>query len=381
MGKSVSWFAVGLKPAARVLQTLFLRDTGNPVRQGACKIAGAVLPNGWLVVVMDEFWHPLVQPQRMLPLSDECVVVGCSENESVNTSLAFCYSEGRQQWQVSHILDEGFDHLAIEGKPPQSTPSLLAHARKQGLQKSYDAVFDVPASLAHQISGFRYLERSDLHFTEFVPVELVSIRQVADAFRSHMAPMMAARGFVQEYSADDGLTFVAQTDQDEVRVYATHGQYPNGGCWATIRFAVRNHLVQALSTGVPGYGHSLSYKRQFGDIAPLPDALNTAEDLAKWMVTIDAKLPAVLDGMRSIRGLEALANDGSPRRGFDGGPTLSHYDTDTGLSRLVLAYLVGNPNFERMVAETDAATYGGASPSNGVHQVVAYLKANAKPVP
>ena len=95
---------------------------------------------------------------------------------------------------------------------------------------------------------------------------------------------------------------------------------------------------------------------------------------------MDAKLPAILDNLRSIRGLDALANDGSPRYGFYGDPTLSHYDTETGLSRIVLAYLAGNPGFARMVAETDAAYTGGASPTNDVYAVVAYLKAHAKPV-
>lgn len=380
MGAAVSWFAVGNKPAKTVLKQMYLRDTGVPVPEGSCKIAGALLPNGWYVVVMDEFWHPLIQPTRMYPVAGECVVVGCSEYESVNTSLAFCYSESQLKWQVSHVLDEGFDHLATEGNPPQSTASMLAQAKKEGLQKSYDAVFGVPASLAHQICGFRHLENTKLHFTELVPIELVSLRQVVDTFRSHIEPLMAARGFDQEYRTDDGQSFVAKTEQDEVRVYVRHGEYPSGGCWAGIDFAVRNKLVQALSTGVPGYGHTLTFKKNFRDMVTLPDGLSTAQLLTEWTAIIDAKLPLLLDNLRTIQGLEALANDDSPRFSFNGDPTLSHYDTETGHSRLVLAYLVRNPRFERMVAETDAGCYGGASPTNGVHELVAYWKAHAKPV-
>ncbi len=112
---------------------MFLRDTGTSVQGGIGKIAGAVLPNRWYVVVMDEFWHPLIHPNRMSPLSEECLVVGCSENASVNTSLAFCYGESQIKWRVSHILDEGYDHLAIEGNPPQSTKTQLAQVKKDGL--------------------------------------------------------------------------------------------------------------------------------------------------------------------------------------------------------------------------------------------------------
>ncbi|QTN29164.1 hypothetical protein HZ993_04810 [Rhodoferax sp. AJA081-3] len=370
-----------MKPANAVLKHLLLRDTGIEVREGSCRIAGAVLPNGSFVVVMDEFWHPLIKRSTMEVLSNGCVVVGCSEYDNVNTSLAFLYREGLQQWQVTHTLDEGDDHLAVEGKPPQLLAGILAQAKKDRREKGYDAVFGVPASLVQQICGFRHRAHPELRFTELVPIPILAHPYIAESLLPHVEPVLLAKGFTKVSSGDDHQSFVAKTDQVDIRCDFVHGGYPNeGGAWVTMRFSVLNHYVQALSTGVPGRGHSLTYKRNFDEIVGGAFSIQTADDLAEWTHKIDSRLPAVIDQMHSIQGLDALANDGSPRRGFFGDPTLSHFDTETGLSRLVLAYLASNPNFERMVAETDAECYGGASPKNPVHEDVAYLKAHAKPV-
>jgi hypothetical protein len=313
-------------------------------------------------------------------LSNDCVVVGCSEYDNVNTSLAFLYRGGLQQWQVTHTLDEGGDHLAVEGKPPQLLAGILAQAKKDRREKGYDAVFGVPATLAQQICGFRHRAHPDLRFTELAPIPMLAFQDIVKSLLSNVEPVLLAKGFSRASSGDGYHSFVAKTDHADMCCDFVHGGYPEGGGWVNIRFAVLNHYVQALSTGVPGYGHSLTYKRNFDEIVGGAFSIRTADDLAEWTQKIDTRLPAVIDQMHSIHGLDALANDGRPRRGFSGEPTLSHYDTATGMSRLVLAYLASNPNFERMVAETDAETYGGASPNNGVHQVVAYLKANAKPV-
>lgn len=381
MGTAVSWFSVGMKPASAVLRHLLLRDTGIAVQEGSCKIAGVLLPNGSYVVVADEFWHPLINRASMEVLSNGCVVVGCAEYDNANTSLAFLYREGLQQWQVTHTLDEGEDHLSVEGSPPQLLAGLLAQAKKARREKGYDAVFGVPATLAQQICGFRHRTHPELRFTELVPIPILAHSDIVESLRPHVEHVLLAKGFTKVSSGDDHQSFVAKTDQVDIGCDFVHGGYPNeGGAWVTMRFSVLNHNVQALSTGVPGYGHSLTYKRNFDEILGGSSSIQTADDLAEWIEKIDTRLPALIDQMHSIPGLDALANDGSPRRGFSGEPTLSHYDTTTGMSRLVLAYLAGNPNFERMVAETDAETYGGASPKNPVHEVVAYLKAHAKPV-
>lgn len=380
MGTAVSWFAVGMKPADAVLKHLLLRDTGVEVREGSCKIAGAMLSNGSYVVVSDEFWHPLINRDSMEVLSNGCVVVGCSEHDGVNTSLAFLYREGLQQWQITHTLDEGDDHLSVEGKPPQLLTGILAQAQKDRREKGYDAVFGVPATLVQQICGFRHLAHPELRFTELVPIPILAHPDIVESLLSHVEPVLLAKGFTKGSTGDDYQSFVAKTDQVDISCDFMHGGYPKGGAWVNMRFSVLNHYVQALSTGVPGRGHSLTYKRNFDQIVGGQFSIETADDLVEWTQKIDTRLPAVIDQMHSIQGLDALANDGSPRRGFFGDPTLSHFDTETGLSRLVLAYLAGNPNFERMVAETDAECYGGASPKNPVHEDVAYLKAHAKPV-
>jgi len=95
MGISISWIAVAMKPAKDLLKELKLRDTGAPAVPGSAKFAGASLPNGWFVIALNEFWHSMIHPESLEPLSSDCVVVGCAEIENANSSLAFLFREGR----------------------------------------------------------------------------------------------------------------------------------------------------------------------------------------------------------------------------------------------------------------------------------------------
>src|SRR5436190_19224336 len=104
----MSWISVAGKPREKALADLCLVDSGQPAAAGSVPMAGAVLAgSGAFIVVFDEFWPPAIHPALMEQLSEGGLVVGCSEAESQNTSLAFLFRGGEQLWNVSHVLDEG----------------------------------------------------------------------------------------------------------------------------------------------------------------------------------------------------------------------------------------------------------------------------------
>lgn len=155
MGSSLSWLGVQAKSAKQMLAALGLVDTGEVVAPGQCEVAATLLPGGWFVVVCNQFWHPLIQPAAMQKASNGREVFGYAEYEAVNTALAFQYRNGAQVWQLSHQLDEGREHLAVEGAAPAATAALLAAAIKAGAREGIDAVFGVPGAVLRQVSGIQ----------------------------------------------------------------------------------------------------------------------------------------------------------------------------------------------------------------------------------
>ena len=91
MGSSFSWIAVADLSPEESLDLLNLTDTGRYTELGDCEIAGAQLENGVYVIVMKEFWHRIIHRSSMEEFTGDCTVIGCSEYEAVNTSLAFQY--------------------------------------------------------------------------------------------------------------------------------------------------------------------------------------------------------------------------------------------------------------------------------------------------
>ncbi|MFM2450561.1 MAG: hypothetical protein RIS44_3011 [Pseudomonadota bacterium] len=384
MGLSISWLAVAMKPAKQVLKELRLRDTGIPAIPGDAAAVGSTLPNGRFVVALNQFWHPMIHPESIETLSYECVVVACAEYENVNASLACLWRDGEEVWRVSHVLDEGEGHFEIEGSPPTSTESALAEARKKGKLENYDAVFSLPVRLAHEICGFRHDEPSDARFTELVQIPVLPGKEIQETILARIERLFVSFGFQKRENEYEALEFVSITDEDEAICVFFYDEYSEGGCEASLTFRVRNDRVCKLNlaaiefAGVKTSAKDWTYERNIYSIVPdLPSPIETADDVSEWLEKTESRLPGLLRDLRSINGLDSLANDGSPRQTMFGDPTLSHFDGETGFSRLVLAYLSGNPAFDRMIAETDAGYSDGPSPSNSVHRVVEYLRKNA----
>jgi hypothetical protein len=140
MGMVFSWLSVASLSPTEVLAALNLDDTGGAVALGDCEITGAALPQGGYVVVANAFWHAVIHPPKLAALSLGATVVGCTESENANASVAFLWRDGEQIWQVTHLLDEGAEHFDVEGDAPAETAALLEQAIARHRAEGYDAV-------------------------------------------------------------------------------------------------------------------------------------------------------------------------------------------------------------------------------------------------
>ena len=376
MGTSISWIAVEGKPAASVLETLELTDTGRPARLGDCKIVGGTLPDGRFVVVFDEFWHRKIHADWMEAVSEGCVVVGCSEYDNVNSSIAFLFRNGELVWHVFHALDQGDDHLEIEGKAPSSAKVLLNEAKKTARKERYDAVFGVPAQMAQEACGFSNDQLVGLALTQLVAQVRIPGARALAAIIARLEGLLHPLGFAKRRGGDEFTHYTADSEAEEIECQVRFSLLDEGGCLVYLDFRVSNHRVQSLiSAALPDAGEpAVTYWDKLPDAIGLPTAIKRNEQLDAWLAIAESELPRHIGRLRCIEGLDALANDGRPRWTILGEPTLSHYDYQTGFGKLVVAYLAGNPNFERMVVETDSGTTGGPSPSNSVHKLAAHLR-------
>lgn len=377
MGYSISWLAVHNKPT-NLLKTLRLLDTRIPCAPGMSKYVGASLPNGWYVIVADEFEHEWLPDLENI--SQDCLLVGCTARESANASRAFLYRESMLKWEVAHVLDEGRDHLSVVGNAPPSTSALMSAARQEAQAKGHDAVFSVPLMLAYETCGFRHDQHQALQFTQLEPVPLLPGGQICEALFPRVEGILTARGFVRRDVPQQHSEFIATTSEGFIRC--------EFACWSltgallTFRIFVENRRVQQLLAAVFSDAESRkpSLKTNFFDLVGVPGFVHTAEDLSLWIGYIDNTLPAWIDRLHNVKTLDTLNNDGRQRYNLLNQPTDAHYDEHTGFTPLVVAYLAGNPNFDRMVAQTDPE-HGKVrfwQPKSAVQRLVQHLRAHAR---
>lgn len=380
MSTRISWFVVALKSRDDTLAALEYIDSGIHVRPGECAVAGGSLPGGPYVVVLDEFWHPMLHPSAMQALSRDGVVVGYSESENTNTSLAFLYRDGRQVWQVSHVLDDGDDTLHVTGAAPASVASLLAQAKAARATSGHDAAFGVPLALAASFCGFRHDAPSDIAFTRLDPVpdqDLLPGPQLAAAYVACMARVLQAAGFAppSQPIGPDALGRVNNTGEIQCFPRCSHGE--GGGAYCDIVIHVRNARVQAFASVTPDIFMEWTCRLFLSRIGGPTARIRSAEDLVKVEAFLESDLPAVISRLENLEELDRLVNDGSPRLILNR-PTKSHFEINFGFSRIILAYLADNPEFEQMVADTDEENSRGPSPANPVNVLARHLRASGQ---
>lgn len=172
MGFSHSWIALKSADKAGLLDALGLEEVGPGDLNDALNGFGlAELPDGWLLVLCNDFEFPTRSP--LADLSQRGDVLSCAIEEHVMCSDAQGFSGGAATWRVAHDPSKGIKHLQVDGEPPSFVrvrdeafaEQDEADHKKQGV----DYVFDVPPLVAKTVCGFE-LGRSAPNFVVLRPL-------------------------------------------------------------------------------------------------------------------------------------------------------------------------------------------------------------------
>jgi hypothetical protein len=162
MGFSVAWLAVQGLAKDDVLSRLGLRDTGRVDPTNGTPLSMSMLPAGWIIVFSNDILY--AEPPRPAKLSEGCRVVACQVEEHVMASGASLYADGRQEWTIRHVSDNGIFDLSVDGRLPAEFLPIRDRAFHRQDQEEEDAkgvlgadfVFDIPIETAAAICGYRH---------------------------------------------------------------------------------------------------------------------------------------------------------------------------------------------------------------------------------
>lgn len=163
MGFSISWIAVQGKSEPEVLVELGLVDSGEPDTACTAPIAGALLPDGWYLLYLNDEAHPFTSAAALQKLSRSCRVVATQVEEHVMSSSTSEHVNGRLIWKATHESERGERHLLEEGRLPPQYEHIKAHLladqdRGDVDDEGVDYVWDIPLTLAHDLVGYRHDE-------------------------------------------------------------------------------------------------------------------------------------------------------------------------------------------------------------------------------
>jgi hypothetical protein len=383
MGTKFSWLSTTSLSPAQVLAALNLEDTGSAVGLGECEIAGAVLPQGGYVVVANTFWHDVIHPAKLAVLSAQATVFGCAENDSVNTSTSFAWRDGERIWQLTHVLDEGTEHLDIEGDAPDGAESLRNQAIHRMQVEGYDAVYSVPAAVVWARTHFRYGEDRSLRYTRLAPRKAAvatGTPPIAVAWPNERGELTATLGRALEAILVP-LGFDVRRDPHGDDFFRTQGDTTLTICGigydadpfytCDIFFYVRQNAVERLITSVIPHHHSSSTcDLRMGKLEGHDGFdIKSVRHIEAFIKFMGKKVPALVERCSDVRELDRMVN--GDRKQIDGIGFL------TAEGPIVLAWLAGNPNFDSMVAYADTrydrSTIEGDTP---IVQLANHLRRN-----
>ena len=158
MGWSLSWAALKGGNLQTACAALGLGRTGKREEIAESRIVGAQLPTGWYVV---QFNRSEMEDRELAHLSRSGEVVCCFVEDHVMVSWASGWREGNKVWSVVHDCEKGRFHLDIKGEAPSGlkviAERLIAKQHAAGGEKAdVDHVYDVPAELAKELTGYRH---------------------------------------------------------------------------------------------------------------------------------------------------------------------------------------------------------------------------------
>jgi len=158
MGYSLSWAAVKNGEPESVHACLGVRPTGVFEEIAESAVNGALLPSGWYLVL---FNRKELGDATLKQLSLLGEVVHCFVEDHVMFSSASGWSHGRLVWSVVHNCEKGRYHLETKGVVPASLKTIHERLRtaqytEGGEESDVDYIYDVPAELAKDLTGFRH---------------------------------------------------------------------------------------------------------------------------------------------------------------------------------------------------------------------------------
>jgi hypothetical protein len=158
MGYSLSWAAIKNGKPEAIHSLLGLRPTEVWVRIHESKTVGASLPTGWYLV---SFRRKELGADILTKLSSMAEVVYCFVEDHVMFSRASGWKDGKFLWSVTHDCEKGNYHLEIKGDAPLSLKGIRAKLVSEqdeagGEKADVDYVYDAPAELAKDLTGFRH---------------------------------------------------------------------------------------------------------------------------------------------------------------------------------------------------------------------------------
>lgn len=158
MGFRMSWFAFEGRGKDDVLALAGLTDTGEPEDVGVRGKTCAELPNGWTVLA-DGDEGPF-KPKTMAQLSAGGRVLAVWMSETVMSSSAEAWLEGKRLWSVSHDPEQSLDDLLVEGDFPPALAAIGARlqarqAAEGGEEAETDYVFDIACEISGALCGWR----------------------------------------------------------------------------------------------------------------------------------------------------------------------------------------------------------------------------------
>ena len=158
MGFKISWIGFNGIDREEVLRRLSFADTGQSVDYPEDGFALCELPNGWLIVVSQDFDY--ADEPRLAKVSSGATVIGCQIHEGVMYSGAALYNDRHKVWSITHFSDDGPLDLKVAGAPPdeirQISAKLMAEQVERGAATRTDFLFDAPIQAARLVTGYQH---------------------------------------------------------------------------------------------------------------------------------------------------------------------------------------------------------------------------------
>jgi hypothetical protein len=157
VGFKISWIGFDGKGKSVALEMLCLQATGEPDEANEAPFSGAEFPDGWFILVANDF--EFVSPDRLAQLSVDCRVVACQVHEGIMVSAAYGYEHGNCVWELAHEALQGIDDLSVVGSPPPSFESIrrrLTQEQETKVGDGVDYIFDIPLEVAAAVCKYRH---------------------------------------------------------------------------------------------------------------------------------------------------------------------------------------------------------------------------------